>query len=235
MQTELERLKKHRGIEGIEPDERALTIIKKHPLGILVVYALAIVGFLAAILLVVLIMPDLLNNGGYSSRSGRLFLAGGMGAAILLGVILVIATYVYYHNEIIITNKSLTQVMQHGLFTRQVSELSLADIEDVTSVKHGIIATIFDFGELRVETAGEQNNFKFTYCPKPNYYGRMLLDARNQFLKKKHHDEQLAQARQMASLAREVTKDIAAAEHSAAGANVAQQPDPAGGTPQARE
>lgn len=199
-----ERLAKEKGIEGIEPGEHPITIIKKHPFGIIVVYLMATVGFIAALGLVLLLLPDLLNGGTVPQSTKDLFVVGGIAAVVLMAVILLVATYLYFHNEIIVTDKSLTQVMQHGLFTRQVSELSLADIEDVTSVKHGIIATILDYGELRVETAGEQNNFKFTYCPKPNYYGRMLLDARNQFLKHKHHEEQVEQARQLIALTRAV-------------------------------
>jgi hypothetical protein len=41
---------------------------------------------------------------------------------------------------------------------------------------------MFGFGELKIETAGEQSNFHFTYCPNPGYYAKVILNAREQIL-----------------------------------------------------
>jgi uncharacterized membrane protein YdbT with pleckstrin-like domain len=96
----------------------------------------------------------------------------------IVGLLLLLATYVYRQNKLIISDQNVTQVSQRGIFSRQVSELSLLNVEDVTSDQNGFLPTIFNYGVLRIETAGEQNNFHFTYCPRPNYYGKMILEAR---------------------------------------------------------
>ena len=58
----------------------------------------------------------------------------------------------------------------------------MANIEDVTASQTGILPTIFNYGTLHIETAGEQNNFIFLYCPNPNAYAKALLDARLNFI-----------------------------------------------------
>jgi uncharacterized membrane protein YdbT with pleckstrin-like domain len=73
-------------------------------------------------------------------------------------------------------------MLQYGLFSRKVSQLNMVNVEDVTAVQNGIFQTMFGFGSLNIETAGEQVNFHFTYCPRPGYYAKVILDAREQIL-----------------------------------------------------
>jgi len=51
----------------------------------------------------------------------------------------------------------------------------------VTSEKNGLLATIFNYGTLHIETSGELRNFAFTYCPDPERYAREVLEARQKF------------------------------------------------------
>jgi hypothetical protein len=44
------------------------------------------------------------------------------------------------------------------------------------------LATIFGFGTLNIETAGELPNFVFTYCPNPNLIAKELIDAKIELL-----------------------------------------------------
>ena len=60
----------------------------------------------------------------------------------------------------------------------------MENVEDVTSEQGGIFPTIFNYGVLKVETAGEQNNFIFKYCPNPNAYAKALQDARAAYFAK---------------------------------------------------
>lgn len=58
----------------------------------------------------------------------------------------------------------------------------MADVEDVTANQSGFFPSVFGYGDLKVETAGEAEPFTFTFCPKPNFYGKVVLDARQAFL-----------------------------------------------------
>ena len=117
-----------------------------------------------------------------SSQEGVYRIIGLVAGSIvvLMALILVIATVIYYSSRLILTDKNITQVIQVGLFNRKVSQLSVANIEDVTAIKKGIFSTVLNYGILNIETAGEQVNFVFSYCPDPDFYARQILEAREQ-------------------------------------------------------
>lgn len=164
------------------PGERVIFQTKKHPFGLVVMYIQSLIGFGIVSGLLLMLTPDLVAAESKDTVRGVILL-GLVIFGFLLALIMLLVTYIYNQNKLILTNRNVTQIIQNGLFSRQVSELALNNVEDVTSDKEGIWATIFNFGQVRVETAGEQNNFHFQYCPNPNYYGQQLLDARQQCLR----------------------------------------------------
>ncbi|MDQ5972540.1 MAG: hypothetical protein QG553_699 [Patescibacteria group bacterium] len=168
-------------IEGISEGETLLYEVRRHTFGLIVVYGQVGIGFLAGSFMLMFLAPIMFPNEQLSQL--RLFLSVVIGLiAIAVWMVLMLYTYIYRQSKLIISNKNLTQVLQHGLFNRKVSELSLANVEDVTAKQRGILASIFGFGNLIVETAGEQANFDFKYCPRPNFYGKVVLDARQKYL-----------------------------------------------------
>ncbi len=73
----------------------------------------------------------------------------------------------YYLDVWIITNRRIINMEQNGLFSRTVSEQKLYRIQDVTSKLIGFYSTIFDYGDVHVQTAGEEQRFIFKQVPKP--------------------------------------------------------------------
>ena len=55
----------------------------------------------------------------------------------------------------------------------------------------GLFAHAFDYGTLNIETAGEQENFMFKYCPKPEECARTLMSLREEYLKATKQDQVL--------------------------------------------
>ncbi|KPJ84990.1 hypothetical protein AMJ57_04850 [Parcubacteria bacterium SG8_24] len=82
----------------------------------------------------------------------------------------------YYLDAWIITDDRVVSVEQHGLFSRTVSELDLAKVQDVTSEIHGVIPYIFNFGNVYVQTAGEKERFVFEQVPKPHEVRKHILE-----------------------------------------------------------
>lgn len=76
----------------------------------------------------------------------------------------------------IITNQRVLNVVQSGLFHRTVSELDLGNIQDVSSNIKGVFSTMFNFGTITVETAGEQDHFVFPNLPHPEQVAKKLLE-----------------------------------------------------------
>ena len=62
----------------------------------------------------------------------------------------------YYLDMWIVTTARIIDVEQRGLFRREVSEIPLQHVQDVTTQVHGIIRTFLKFGTIRIQTAGER-------------------------------------------------------------------------------
>jgi hypothetical protein len=168
----------HSSIEAAtSPGEFIVFEIRKHWFGLFVMYLQAIIAFSIVTWLLLFLLPTAgLFDNEENVRS--IASAGVLLFGALLALILLMVTWIYNQNKLILTNRSITQVAQNGLFSRKVSELSLQNTEDITADKDGVWAQIFNFGVIKVETAGEQFNFHFKYCPNPNKYGQQILDSR---------------------------------------------------------
>lgn len=164
-------------VEDINADEIKVADIRRHAFGLIVVYIQALVAFGLAFGLIGFLVPSVFGTGD----AGGLIIALGVISLVLVGFFLALYTKIYFGNQLIITDIHVTQVLQTGLFSRKVSELTMENVEDVTADQHGIFPTILNYGTLKVETAGEQNNFIFKYCPNPNAYAKALQDARAEY------------------------------------------------------
>lgn len=172
-------------VEQINASEVKIADIRRHPIGLFFIYVQVIVALSLSLFLIFAFLPGVFSALGLENNSGAKavlyifgLLAVGLGALFLL-----LATRIYLASQLIITNDNVTQIMQVGLFHRKVSEISMENVEDVTAHQKGIFQTFFNYGRVHVETAGEQNNYDFIYCPNPNAYAKAIQDARVEFLK----------------------------------------------------
>ncbi|HPV70665.1 MAG TPA: PH domain-containing protein [Candidatus Magasanikbacteria bacterium] len=81
----------------------------------------------------------------------------------------------YFLDLWIVTNDRVIDIHQNGLFSRTIAELDLFRIQDVTSETKGIFGTICNFGNVYVQTAGEQQRFTFYNVPNPHQIREMLI------------------------------------------------------------
>lgn len=165
----------------MQPGERIICEVKRHPIGIFGVYIVAalIVGAaLAAAILVPVYMPDL-------SQQTKLGVVLGACLAIIITLLYAyIAVIVYTANRWIVTSDSITEVTRTGLFDKHSSQLSLANLEDVTVGQDGVLQSMLNYGVLRVETAGERSKFVFPYCPMPNDCAKKIIQAHEAYIAK---------------------------------------------------
>ncbi|HVQ43992.1 MAG TPA: PH domain-containing protein [Candidatus Saccharimonadia bacterium] len=106
--------------------------------------------------------------------------------AIIAVIIFLIAVDVYRHNLLIFTNVHIVQVEQLALFQRRVSQLNLRRIEDVTGMHQGFLQSIFDFGEVQIQSAGEQEKFIFKNAPHPQQLADEALEKHEQSMRAVH-------------------------------------------------
>jgi uncharacterized membrane protein YdbT with pleckstrin-like domain len=169
----------HHYFQGImlEPGEEVVTVIHRHPVGIVGIVLVGLGALAAMVALLMLLLPDAFTNS--DTRLSALGIATVLLA--LASLMLLAAIFVYRQSRIMVTNKNLVQIMQKTLFNKKISRLSMSNVEDVNAEQRGILATIFNFGTLLVQTAGEKDNFSFTLCPNPNKYAEQILEAREAY------------------------------------------------------
>lgn len=165
----------------LEPGECILTVVHRSVIGLVGIYLVAIVAVIAIFGLVIAISPDTFDTSS-DNISGSLSAIMVLGA-ILLVLILFTATYVYRQSRLLVTDKSLVQVIQKTLFIRKVSRLSMSNVEDVNEEQRGVLASIFNYGTLTVQTAGTEDNFIFTLCPSPAALADRIIEARQAYAK----------------------------------------------------
>lgn len=82
----------------------------------------------------------------------------------------------YYFDVWIITNERVINIEQKGLFVRVVSELKFSRIQDVTSEVRGMIPTILNFGDVKIQTAAEEDFFLFRQVPDPYHVKDVIME-----------------------------------------------------------
>jgi membrane protein YdbS with pleckstrin-like domain len=163
----------------MSPGEQIICDIKRHPIGLLGVYLIS--GFLILVLLGgVALLPQFVSD--LSNQTKLYAFVGALLLAAIITLFSYVAIVVYKGNRWIVTSDSITQVTQTGLFQKQTSQLSLGNLEDVTFEQNSLIQSMFGFGTLKVETAGERSKFQFPYCPSPQKCAVEIIQAHEQFM-----------------------------------------------------
>ncbi|WBL36192.1 hypothetical protein O0235_00815 [Tepidiforma flava] len=69
-------------------------------------------------------------------------------------------TWYRYQNDIwVVTNQRLVDSLKRHWFHHQMASTDLVDVEDLRVERHGVLQTLFDFGDVQCQTAGVVQNF----------------------------------------------------------------------------
>lgn len=171
--------------DRVEFDDNEVLIreVTKDPFGLFVIYAS---GSLVTIVVFVLMVL-----GGASADLSSIASSSGLTESILRPILIltgffltvfsviltVVAAFLYVNNIILITSEKVCQQLYLSLFNKKISQLSIADVQDVTVKQQGIWAHVFNYGTLTIETAGEQTNYTFTFVPEPYAVSKDLVGS----------------------------------------------------------
>ena len=157
------------------PDEQVVHVLRRHPitlwwlfLGIFVLF----VGPMSIWFMLAAYSPSLLEDQAMFT----LILLGGSAFFLLCWLFLFQNFLDYFLDIWIVTNKRILNIEQTGLFARTVSELRLYRVQDVTSSVNGFVPTIFDYGNVEIQTAGEKEHFVFEQIPHPTRVSKSILE-----------------------------------------------------------
>lgn len=169
-----------------EPGEEMIRVVRHHWF-VFFVTALKYIG-VGLIPLAIIFLADFFSPGLFD-----VFNEGDLARpALILGASLVYLTlwlflfgeWVDFYLDVwILTNHRIIDVTQDGLFGRKVSQLHLSRVQDITVNIHGILATMFRYGDLQVQSAGEQEKFLIEGISNPNELvkelNRLALECKN--------------------------------------------------------
>jgi uncharacterized membrane protein YdbT with pleckstrin-like domain len=71
----------------------------------------------------------------------------------------------FYLDVWIVTDNRVVNIEQLNLFSRHISELKHSKIQDVTSEVQGLLPTLFGYGNVYIQTAGNKQRFVFKQIP----------------------------------------------------------------------
>ena len=74
----------------------------------------------------------------------------------------------WFFNIFIVSNKRVIDIEFVNLLYKEFSEAQIERIQDISYHSHGIMATFFNYGDVTIQTAGEQENFIFESVPRPS-------------------------------------------------------------------
>ncbi len=74
----------------------------------------------------------------------------------------------WFFNIYIVTNERIVDIDFLHLLYKQFSEARLSKIQDIMYTSGGILATILNYGDVFVQTAGEAPNLEFLAVPYPD-------------------------------------------------------------------
>ena len=159
--------------EGKDNDEQILYVIRESTLTLIP----KLFVFFLAVVAPFFIYPVISGVNARNHLMNEVFLLTLLlfWYVIIFGYLLSVSIN-WYFNLFIITNKKIVDMDVRGLLYKNISEAALRNIEDVTSTVKGTLGTIFNVGEVFLQTAGEEKEFEFNYVDNPSEIRDIISD-----------------------------------------------------------
>ncbi len=125
--------------------------------------AVALIGVLPVVAVTWLVGA----TAGFDGLAGKAVLVFDVLWAAYWLVRLYFTWYRYNRDMWVVTDQRLVDSIRRHWFHHRMASADLVDIEDIAVVREGILPTLFNFGDVRCQTAGEQPNFVLAGIPAP--------------------------------------------------------------------
>jgi hypothetical protein len=157
-----------------QPDEKIVLIVREHWFRLFVkIFVIALLSLLPWLFQALLINSNILEQ----SETATLIAAAVINVYYLgLLISLFIVFVLYYLNVHIVSEERVVDIDQVGLLSREVSELNIETIEDVSSHTVGVFGNLLNYGTVFVQTAGGTERFEFHNVPDPTKISGIILD-----------------------------------------------------------
>jgi hypothetical protein len=150
--------------DGQDTGEQIVLFVRQHPIVLFPKIIMACLGLLLPIIMV----PVL---GFLKVDVGLSDVPFGIGIGFLWVLVMIsfalTVFLMWYFTVNIVTTERIVDVDFEVVYTHNVAECQLERIEDVTYTTPGMWASIFDYGNVFIQTAAEQREFDFKSVPRP--------------------------------------------------------------------
>lgn len=150
--------------ESQEDEEKVILFVRQH-------FIVNMPWILITVLLVIaptVIFPLLFRLLSVSVRLPTFYYVVGTLFWYLATFGFVLASFVgWFFNIYIVTNERIVDIDFYYLLYKKFSQAELKKIQDIQYTSGGILAAIFNYGNVVVETAGEFPNINFELVPYP--------------------------------------------------------------------
>lgn len=158
---------------GQHESEKIILFLRRHWF----IFFMRLILILLAILILVVVyyLFSSLNSNFSESEYHNLVLFGESLTTLFIWNFFFILWLDYYLDAWIVTDERIINIAQRGFFNRDVSELKLMNVQDVTSEIVGVIPTLLNYGNIYVQTAAEKERFAFYQIPDPNRVKNVII------------------------------------------------------------
>lgn len=142
-----------------DPDEEIILVLRAHPITQLP----WIIN--SAILFTLLVLFNFSFLTTYITSAQLLY--------INIFIFIMILSYMffnflsYFFNVGIVTNKRVLDFDYYVIIYKEFTEAKLARVEDITAKSGGYFASLFNFGDVFIQTAGTEANIEFLKVARP--------------------------------------------------------------------
>ncbi len=149
-------------IKNLKSDEKIIAIIRKYFLSLFKDILFSLFLFVLSFTSLYFIL-QIQNNEVFKNVSLVLF-----AFCLLLAIFFAVKTFfIWTFDSLIVTNYRIFDITQNSIFDKKVTEINLRDIKSISFTKDGIIKTLFNFGDLKIETENSTTNLEITNIKDP--------------------------------------------------------------------
>lgn len=148
-----------------QTDEQVILLLRAHPIT-------QISWVFNCVLLLIVLGVANVFLGTVLNQSQRLFVLL-FGIAFIFSYGLLNFLY-WFFNVGLITNKRILDIDFSGVTYKEITETQLEKVEDITSKSSGYIGSLFNFGSIYIQTAGQETNVEFINIPDPSEAVRII-------------------------------------------------------------
>ena len=173
-----EASKQHYPLLNLSEGEYVISEVRRHPIGVILPLTIGtvIIGLLLSLLFNYdVFASQLAIEDMFNDTNVLVSPIWGIVALVALGM--VISYYIYIKNTFFLTNESVIQEIQHSLFSKQEQTVSLGNIEDASYTQQGVLQHLFNYGDIRLSTEGDETTYRFSYVANPKNHIAELNNA----------------------------------------------------------